>query len=98
TPRMEVSKSAAEPDYIAVGEVLNYTIILENTGNITINNPQVEDPLATSGPSYETGDEDSDGVLDVGETWVYTATHVVTQQDIDNGSFTNEVTASGDPA
>ncbi|WP_035456984.1 DUF7507 domain-containing protein, partial [Algoriphagus terrigena] len=98
TPRMEVSKSAGEPDYIAVGEVLNYTIILENTGNITINNPVVEDPLATSGPTYETGDEDSDGVLDVGETWTYTATHVVTQEDIDNGSFTNEVTASGDPA
>ncbi|SFU15003.1 conserved repeat domain-containing protein, partial [Algoriphagus locisalis] len=98
TPRMEVNKSVAESDYSSVGEVLNYTIILENTGNITINNPVVEDPTASSGPTYESGDEDEDGVLDVGEVWTYTATYVVTQEDIDNGGYTNEVTASGDPA
>ncbi|MCP4081822.1 MAG: hypothetical protein GY743_16405, partial [Planctomycetaceae bacterium] len=36
----------------------------------------------------------NDGVLDVGETWTYTASHTVTQADLDNGSYTN--TAEGD--
>uniref|UniRef100_UPI00047AB329 DUF7507 domain-containing protein n=1 Tax=Algoriphagus vanfongensis TaxID=426371 RepID=UPI00047AB329 len=98
TPKMEVTKSVANTDYTTVGEELSYTIILENTGNITINNPSVDDPTASSGPTYESGDLDEDGVLDVGESWTYSATYIVTQDDIDNGSYTNEVTATGDPA
>ena len=34
---------------------------------------------------FNAGDADTDGKLDVGETWQYTASHTVTQADIDNG-------------
>ena len=32
---------------------------------------------------------DNDGKLDLTETWVYTASHTVTQDDIDNGGVVN---------
>ncbi|WP_200977694.1 gliding motility-associated C-terminal domain-containing protein [Echinicola sp. 20G] len=97
TPKLTISKSSAQTEYDAVNEELVYTILVENTGNITIENPVVNDPQASTGPTYQSGDSDSDGILDVGEIWTYTATYLVTQEDIDNGSFTNTATASGDP-
>ncbi|WP_245949318.1 DUF7507 domain-containing protein [Echinicola strongylocentroti] len=98
TPKISLSKNTDQTSYDAVGEVITYEIVVANTGNITIENPVVDDPQATTGPTYTSGDDDGDGTLDVGESWVYTATHEVTQEDIDAGSFTNNVTANGDPA
>ncbi|WP_345003652.1 DUF11 domain-containing protein, partial [Snuella lapsa] len=69
---------------------------LENTGNTTVYSPVVSDPQADAGSiTFVDGDTDNDGVLDVGETWNYTATHTITQIDIDSGSFTNTATADG---
>lgn len=98
TPKITVLKTSTLGSYDEVGEEITYTIAVENTGNITINNPTVSDPQATTGPTYVSGDSNSDGVLDVGEIWNYEATYAVTQEDIDNGSFTNTATAGGDPA
>ena len=92
---MEVTKTATESSYAAVGDVINYTITVANTGNTTISNVVVTDPQASTGPTYQSGD-DGDGELEVGETWTYVATYVITQADIDNGSFTNTATGSGD--
>ena len=44
---------------------------------------------------------DTDGLLDVGETWHYTATHTVTQAEIDSngggdGDIDNTATADSD--
>ena len=35
-------------------------------------------------PAFSGGDTDTDGLLDVGETWTYTAAHTVTQAEIDS--------------
>jgi hypothetical protein len=35
--------------------------------------------------SLWSGDSDNDGKLDLTETWVYSASHMVTQDEIDNG-------------
>jgi uncharacterized repeat protein (TIGR01451 family) len=44
----------------------------------------------TSGPSYASGDANTDNILDASETWVYSATYAVPQSDIDNGTaFSN---------
>jgi uncharacterized repeat protein (TIGR01451 family) len=89
-PRITVTKTAVVADGTAdaVGDVINYTINVANAGNMTLNSLSVTDP-SVSNLTYVSGDTDSDGKLDVGETWHYTASHTVTQADIDNGGVVN---------
>ncbi|MEZ4636197.1 MAG: hypothetical protein R2856_14750 [Caldilineaceae bacterium] len=67
----------------AAGDVINYTIVVTNTGNTSLTGVTVSDPLITTlaGPVESLN---SDGVLEVGETWTYTGSTTVTQADIDN--------------
>ncbi len=65
-------------------QTLTYTITVENTGNVSINNVQLTDSLVTV--QYAGGDTDNDGILDVDEIWTYTATYGATQTDIDAGN------------
>jgi uncharacterized repeat protein (TIGR01451 family) len=66
-----------------VGDVINYTVTVENTGNMTLTGVTVNDALVP-GWTYQSGD-DGNGELDLGETWTYTGSHEVTQAEIDNG-------------
>ncbi len=67
----------------SAGDVINYAISVQNTGNISLTGVVVTDPNADAGSiHYVSGDTDTDGVLDVGETWNYTATHLVTQAEL----------------
>ena len=70
---------------IAAPGTLTYTITVENTGNVDITNVVLSDDLAGSA-TLDSGDAVDAGVLNVGETWVYTATYTATQDDIDLGS------------
>ena len=64
----------------AVGDIINYTFTVTNTGNVTLTNVIVEDPLVTiSGVAIATL---APGAID---TASYTASYVITQQDIDAG-------------
>jgi large repetitive protein len=90
--------STAMPNtYASPGDVLTYDLILENIGNVEIGSIVVSDPQATSGPTYQSGDVNMDNILQPGETWIYTASYIVTQANIDAGSFTNTATANGVP-
>ncbi len=74
----------------AVGDIINYTFTVTNTGNVTLTNVIVEDPLVTiSGVAIATL---APGAID---TTSYTASYVITQQDIDAGLFSNQATATG---
>ena len=66
----------------SVGDVINYQMLVTNTGNTALDNVVVSDPLlgALGGPS---GDTDLDGRLDVSETWTYSGSYTVTQDDLD---------------
>ncbi|SFH18016.1 conserved repeat domain-containing protein, partial [Algoriphagus hitonicola] len=78
--------------YSKVGDVITYTITVENIGNWPINRNlmQVLDPLATTGPTYvPLNGEMNPPVLQPGEIWTYTATYVITEADLVEGSFTN---------
>ena len=47
-------------------------------------------------PSFTGGDTDRDNLLDVGETWPYTASHTVTQAELDAGTpIVNMATVTG---
>jgi uncharacterized repeat protein (TIGR01451 family) len=84
------------------GDVVNYVITMTNTGNISLTGVTVTDQVeayAPTGASYLSGDTTNPGVLDVGETWVYTASHTLTQADLDNRGGGNgylDNTATGD--
>ena len=73
------------------GDIANYTIAVFNNGETALTGVTVTDSLATAGAvavlktgGFNSGDTDSDGVLDVGETWRYTATQTATQADLDS--------------
>ena len=110
TPSLTIAKDVTESSATAAGETLHYTITVHNTGNIDLSSVAITDALNGSGLSVPatpaSGDASDVGVLDVGETWVYSATHVVTQAEMDGGTAlhniatvtTNHTSAQSDDA
>ena len=72
------------------GDIVNYTITIDNIGNITLTGFLYTD-ANTDGDviTYVSGDGDGDGDLDVDETWIYSATHTVTQDELDSPGTDN---------
>ena len=88
---------AGADGFADVGELITYTFVVTNTGNVTLNNVTVTDPLpGLSAITFDGGDTDGDGELDVDEIWTYSATYAVTQADIDAGNVVNTATADSD--
>jgi uncharacterized repeat protein (TIGR01451 family) len=71
------------------GQVIDYEITVENTGNLNISSVVATDflPGADSGVvlSISSGDVDNDGILNPGELWKFVISYTVTQEDIDLG-------------
>ncbi len=65
--------------------MITYTLTVDNNGDVPLTgvNP-TGTPTITF--SLTSGDLNSNNILDVGETWTYTATHTVTQAEIDAGT------------
>ena len=83
TSTLTIDKSVNLTQIDAPG-TLTYTIIVVNTGNTSLTNVVLTDTFA-GGATLTSGD-DGDGILEVGETWTYTADYTVTQADIDAGT------------
>jgi trimeric autotransporter adhesin len=101
-PNFTISKSVSAAGIAAPGP-LSFTITVQNTGGVSLTAPVLTDLLRqgsatltlSSGPGLTAGDLDLDGVLDIGETWTYSAAYVATQANIDNGAdITNTATFS----
>jgi uncharacterized repeat protein (TIGR01451 family) len=91
-PALTLEKSASPAVYAAVGDVITYTYLVTNSGNLTLDEPVTvsdDKAAATCTPS-------GDGVLDPGETVTCTATYTITQADLDAGSVTNTASATAD--
>ncbi len=76
------------------GEVIKYQLNVQNAGNVTLSNVLVVDPLTAESmdknddgvinvDDSDGGDDNDNGLLDVGETWVFSSEYEVTQADID---------------
>lgn len=102
---LEVIKTLPSvPPMLAAGTDLTFQITVRNTGNVTLTAPALVDTVSQVGalsplptqpqPVFQSGDAGQAGLLDVGETWTYTAVYALTQDDIDAGGITNSVTAS----
>ena len=91
-PSIELDKSADKSDLV-LDEVITYTFKVTNTGNVTLTNVTITDPLpglsAISPPSVDE--------LAPGETTVFTATYTITQEDIDAWEIYNIATVTGTP-
>jgi len=89
-PVLTLLKSVTESNYDQVGDTLNYSYKLTNDGNVTLYPPySVNDNKAT--------DESCPGTpasLAPGEYVTCSASYTVDQADLDNGSVTNQATAS----
>ncbi|WP_186753455.1 DUF7507 domain-containing protein, partial [Echinicola salinicaeni] len=83
-PGIAIEKTVDATD-ISAPTTLNYTITVTNTGNVSLTGVSVADAFA-GGATLESGDIDTDGELDLTETWVYSASYAATQEDIDAGS------------
>ncbi len=78
-----------------VEDVITYRISMLNDGNVPVYNPLVIDAGATSGPTYQSGDGNNNGILNRTETWVYEASYEITQSDLNRGFYTNTAEGSG---
>ncbi|PVX52421.1 putative repeat protein (TIGR01451 family)/gliding motility-associated-like protein [Balneicella halophila] len=84
---VSVEKTADKEMYEEVGEVITYSIVVKNTGNVVLTNVVVSDPL--------TGLERVVEELVVDASLNFTTEYTVTQSDIDTGFVNNVVRAEG---
>ncbi|MGY0620095.1 DUF7507 domain-containing protein [Lysobacter sp. A378] len=91
TPSMTVVKSAAAPSGNAVGDIIDYSFLVTNTGNVTIDALVInDDQLTTPAVCPVT-------TLVPGDTTTCTGTYVLTQADVNAGQVVNTATATGTP-
>ncbi|MDI9506323.1 MAG: hypothetical protein QM271_09505, partial [Bacillota bacterium] len=93
-PGMTVVKEADVDTFDAVGDEITYTVTVTNTGNVSLTNVAVDDSLVDMDAVVPAGDTDADGALDVGEVWVYTYVHTITQDDLYAGWVYNAVSVT----
>jgi gliding motility-associated-like protein/uncharacterized repeat protein (TIGR01451 family) len=86
TDGLSVSKTANTETFSAIGQVITYTITVTNTGNTTLNNINVVDPL--------TGMNETIASLSPGQTVSFETTYVVKGEDLVAGSISNTVLVS----
>ena len=94
-PALSVDKQVDRSSYSQVGEELNYTVVVTNSGAVPLHDIDVRDDLIDLGTIAPEESLTADGILEVGESWTYRYTHIVTQEDIEHGSVLNHVYAKG---
>jgi len=84
---------------IAVGGTATFTYVVTNTGTVALGTVAVTDDNGTAGdtsddfsPTLQSGDTNSNGLLDTTETWTYQATSTATA-----GQYTNVGAVTGNP-
>ena len=88
TPSIALDKQAPVGT-LAVGEVLTYTFVVTNDGDVTLTNVRVDDPLVSPVVC-------ADASLAPAASTTCTGDYTVTQADVDAGEIINTATASGD--
>ncbi|HHT20973.1 MAG TPA: DUF11 domain-containing protein, partial [Tissierellia bacterium] len=88
-PGWTVEKTSEETSFEKVGDELHYTVVVKNTGNVTINDLIIEDTLVAFEDMTLVESKIQDGHLQIGEVWTLTYTYEVTQEDIERGHVLN---------
>ena len=90
SPNMTMVKSSTSAHEVNADGEIEYTFVVTNTGNVTLTNISVSDPL--TGPVTPA----SISSLLPGTSTTFTATYTVTQNDVDTGNVHNTATANAD--
>ncbi|MFJ4225924.1 AraC family transcriptional regulator, partial [Microbacterium sp. NPDC089695] len=96
-PAVETTKSAAyaDGDVGDVGDVIEYTVVVRNAGNVTLTDVGIVDPLEGLF-DFDLVWPGEAGVLAPEQSLVGSARYLVTQADVDRGAVLNIATGSGD--
>jgi len=89
-PSIKITKTAWPPTYDRRGQWITYTYTVTNTGNLTLSNISVIDSRFGAISCPQT-------TLAPGASMTCTATHIVTQADLDRGYIKNTATVTGHP-
>jgi uncharacterized repeat protein (TIGR01451 family) len=84
-PDLTITKDATETAYSAVGDVIHYTIVATNSGNVTLHGVVVTDPKVLDLVCVPATPVD----LARGDSITCSASHTVTQADLDARHFLN---------
>jgi uncharacterized repeat protein (TIGR01451 family)/fimbrial isopeptide formation D2 family protein len=100
-PMLSIDKSLvlADPSPVVLGSTLTYAIVASNTGNMTLTNVVISDPLVD--PIDLVADcswDGATGTLLVGESVTCTVEYLVLQTDVDAGGIVNTATTNSDQA
>ncbi len=90
-PHLSLAKSAAPTSYSKVGDIISYTLVAKNDGNVTLSNVSISDPKL--GPLSCSPAQPA--TLFPNSTLTCTGSYTVNQADLDAGSVSNTSTASG---
>lgn len=95
-PNLTVVKTASVTSVSNVGDVIEYTFTVTNTGNVTLGDIRIVEGVFTgvgapSAPACPTTP------LPPGEDMICTTTVAVGQRDLDDGSVSNTASAAGTP-
>jgi uncharacterized repeat protein (TIGR01451 family) len=93
TPHLSITKVATESGYDEVGDVIHYTIVATNDGNTTLAAVTVTDPNA-SGLTCTPANGSS---LAPNATMNCTASHTITQADLNAGHYFNQACVDDGP-
>ena len=85
---MSLDKQASAPSGNTAGDTIDYSFVVENTGNVTLTGITVDDPLVGAVDCPVT-------TLAPTESTTCTATYTLTQADVDAGHVANTATVTG---
>src|SRR5439155_898752 len=88
---LSITKEASPTTYSKVGELITYTIVATNTGNVTLSNVSVEDKPALEGFSCSPS---IPATLAPGKSITCTGKHTVTQADLEAGKLSDTACVS----
>ena len=91
-PKIGIEIVKGGPEFAHVGDTITYTFDVRTTTSRPLHDVTVSDPRCDTAPKLVSGD-DGDGLLEPGEDWSYTCTHLVTKHDPD--PLPNTATVTG---
>ncbi len=93
---LTIDKRSSTLSFSAVGDVISYSFLIINSGNVTLSSPVTvsDNNIAPIPGVICPALPDAGATMDPGSSIICTASYIVTQTDLDAGSVTNMATAT----